>query len=389
MEVKQIYELVNAATQAAIGETAILNEDLSNLVDIGTALFNANAVDNYVRSLTDHVGKMVFVDRVYRGTAPSVLMDGWEFGSVLEKVRGEMPEATENETWELEDGQSYDPNIFYKPVASVKFFNKRVTFEIPISFTERQVKSSFSNATQMMAFISMLRTQVENSLTVKTDELIRRVINAGIGETLYAEHPDGTYTGVSGVRAINVLKEFNDANGTTLTVEQAKNKDNAEAFSRFWALTMKNTIDRMHNMSKIYNVGETAKFTPADRMKVVLLSEIKNMADVYLENGVGQFKTENIQMPAADIVSYWQGSGTAYDFDDTSAINIKTPSGHTVEASGIIGVIFDRDALGVANLDRRVTTNYNPKAEFWNEWHKFDAGYFLDMDENFVVFYMA
>ena len=145
MQVSQIAPLMNSVTAEVLGQEAItVAEDLSNVVDLGNAIFNADAVENYARKLVDHIGRMVFVDRPYTGRAPRVLMDGWEFGSVLEKVRTELPEAEENESWELEDRNSYDPNVFYQPKVSAKFFNKRVTFEVPMSFTERQVKSAFS-----------------------------------------------------------------------------------------------------------------------------------------------------------------------------------------------------------------------------------------------------
>jgi len=387
MQVTQVYEILNTITQEILGDSILVNEDLSNIVDVGRAFENAGSLDNYVRKLNDHIGKMVFVDRVYSGRAPSVLMDGWEYGSILEKVRGDLPDATENETWELQDGASYDPNIFTRPAVSVKFFNDRVTFEVPVSFTERQVKSAFSSAVQMNAFMSMIRTNVENSLTVKMDSLIMRTINAGIGETLHSEFPAGTYTGASGVRAVNLLYLYNQRFTQNLTAAAAITDP---AFIRFASYMIKNYVRRMQDMSRLFNIGGTAKFTPADRMHVVMLDEFKNAADVYLYDGLNQFNTENIRLPGSmETVAYWQGSGLAYGFADTSAINVKTPTGNTVTAGGIIGVIFDRDTLGVTNVDRRVTTNYNAKAEFFNEWHKRDAGYFLDLDENFVVFYLA
>lgn len=387
MQVTQVYDILNTITQEILGDSVIVNEDLSNIVDVGRAFENAGSLDNYVRKLNDHIGKMVFVDRVYSGRAPSVLMDGWEYGSILEKVRGDLPDATENETWELQDGASYDPNIFTRPAVSVKFFNDRVTFEVPVSFTERQVKSAFSSAVQMNAFMSMIRTNVENSLTVKMDSLIMRTINAGIGETLHSEFPAGTYTGASGVRAVNLLYLYNQRFTQTLTATAAITDP---AFIRFASYMIKNYVRRMQDMSRLFNIGGTAKFTPADRMHVVMLDEFKNAADVYLYDGLNQFNTENIRLPGSmETVAYWQGSGLGYSFADTSAINVKTPTGDTVSAGGIIGVIFDRDTLGVTNVDRRVTTNYNAKAEFFNEWHKRDAGYFLDLDENFVVFYLA
>lgn len=389
MTVEQIYNIVNTITSEVLGESVVVSEDLSNIVNIGRAFENANSLDNFVRALNDHVGRMIFVDRVYAGRAPSVLMDGWEYGSILEKVRAKLPDATENESWALEDGASYDPNIFYKPSISVKFFNDRITFEIPISITEMQVKSAFSNAGQMNSFISMIRNAVANAMTVKLDSLIMRTINAAIGETLYNEFSAGVYSNSSGIRAVNLLYLYNQTLPQAATPLVAADCLHNSDFMRFAAYTIKNYIGRMKDMSTLFNVNGTEKFTPADRMHVVMLNEFKNAADVYLYDGLNQFNTDNLRFPESESVSFWQGSGTGYEFSSTSAINIKTPSGHDVSASGIIGVIFDRDALGVANVNRRVTTNYNPKAEFWNEWHKFDAGYFLDLDENFVTFFVA
>lgn len=385
MEVKQIYQLMNTVTGEILGESAVLAEDLSNVVDIGTAIFNASAVDNYVKSLVNHIGKVIFVNRPYSGSVPSVLMDGWEYGSVLEKINAELPEATENESWELTDKTSYDPNVFYKPTVSAKFFNKRVTFEIPMSFTERQVKESFSNAEQLNGFLSMIYNAVDKSMTVKIDALVMRTINNMIGETLVADYtasPD--YTTKSGVKAVNLLYLYNQRYGTSLTAEKAVTEPE---FIRFASYEMGVYMSRMSKISNLFNIGGKDRFTPSDMLHVVMLADFKKAANVFLQSDV--FHDSFTELPNADVVPYWQGSGNGYAFNDISALNIKTASGSTVTTSGILGVMFDRDALGVTNLDRRVTTNYNPKAEFYNNWYKFDAGYFNDTNENFVVFFVA
>lgn len=384
MEVQQIYQLVNNATESILGETAVLSEDLSNIVDIGTSVFNSNAVDNYVHSLLDHIGRMVFVNRPYSGGAPSVLMDAWEYGSVLEKVRSEMPEATENETWELVDGQSYDPNIFYQPQVSAKFFNKRVTFEVPRSITEKQVKESFSNREQYNAFVSMLYNDVDKAMTVRTDSLIMRTINNMIGETLYDFSSSGAYGGSTSATVVNLLYEYNTKFSASLTPSAALTEP---AFLRYASMRMSMYITRMSKISSLFNIGQNARFTPSELLHVVLLDEFASAADVYLQSNT--FHNNFTELPNHEIVPFWQGSGLSYNFTDTSSINIKTASGHDVSASGIIGVMFDRDALGVSNYNRRVTSQYNGKAEFFNNWFKMDAGYFNDMDENFVVFIMA
>lgn len=383
MKIEQIYEIMNTVTEEVLGESVVVNEDLSNIVDVGTAIFNASAIDNYVKSLVNHIGKVIFVNRPYSGNVPSVLMDGWEYGSVLEKISAELPDAKENESWELTDGKSYDPNVFYKPVVSAKFFNKRVTFEIPMSFTERQVKESFSNAEQLNGFLSMLYNAVDKSMTVKIDELVMRTINNMIGETLvadYTETPD--FASKSGVKAVNLLYLYNQRYGTTLTAEKAITEPE---FIRFASYEMGVYVSRMSKISSLFNIGGKDRFTPSDMLHVVMLADFKKAANVFLQSDV--FHDSFTELPNADVVPYWQGSGTGYNFSDISSVNIKTASGPNVNISGILGVMFDRDALGVTNLDRRVTTNYNPKAEFYNNWYKFDAGFFNDTNENFVVFF--
>lgn len=384
MQVNQIYNIMNSVTGEILGESAILAEDLSNIVDIGTEIFNASAVDNYVRSLVNHVGKVIFVNRPYSGSVPSVLMDGWEFGSILEKVSAELPDATENESWELTDGASYDPNIFYKPTVSAKFFNKRVTFEVPMSFTERQVKESFSNAAQLNGFISMLYNAVDKSMTVKIDALVMRTINNMIGETLYSDYGATAYSSKSGVKAINLLYLYNTRYSKSLSASDALTDPD---FIRFAAFEMGVMSARLSKISTLFNIGGKDRFTPRDMLHVVMLADFKKAANVFLQSST--FHDEFTSLPDAEEVPYWQGSGTSYAFSDITNVKITTASEHSINATGILGVMFDRDALGVTNLDRRVTTNYNPKAEFYNNWYKFDAGYFNDTNENFVVFFVA
>lgn len=384
MQVKQIYGLVNEATKEVLGEEALVNEDLSNLVDVGEAIFNANKVDNYVKALVNRIGKTIFVTRAYSGSAPSVLMDKWEFGSVLQKVSADLPEASENESWELEDGASYDQDIFYKPSVEVKFYNSKTTFEVDMSFTELQLKQSFTSQEEMNSFLSMLFNEVDKSMTVKVDALVMRTINNFIAETVYAEYQGAGIGTKSGIRAVNLLKLYNTDNGTSLTADQAiRNKD----FLRYSALKLKLYAGRLKKMSRLFNIGGKARFTPKDMLHIVLLDEFESGASIYLQSDT--FNKELVQLPTAETVAYWQGSGTDYAFSNTGKIDVKTSGNHTQVVTGIIGVMFDRDALGVTCLDKRVTTHYNAKAEFYNNFYKHDAGYFNDFNENFVVFFVA
>ena len=386
MEVKQIYTLVNDITNEVLG-SAIVKEDLSNVVDVGNAVFNADKVDNYVKSLVNHIGRVIFVDRVYSGSVPSVLMDSWEFGSVLEKISCDLPTASVNRTWELINGKSYDPNVFYKPTVSVKFYNSKTTFEIPLSFTEMQIKESFSNAEQLNGFLTMLYNSVEKSMTIKLDSLIMRTINNMIGETIHHEIPESAnYSTTSTIKAVNLLKLYNDSHSTTITADKCL--DNPD-FIRYATYIISVYGERITKISNLFNIGGKDRFTPKDVLRCVLLSDFKKASEVFLKSDL--YNEQYATLPESDSVPYWQGSGTNYDFSDITKIHIQLASDNTTEIqmTGILGVMFDKDALGVSNLNRRVTTNYNPKAEFYTNFYKFEAGYFNDMNENFVVFFVA
>lgn len=374
MKVTQIYSIINDVMKETLGQDAVVNEDLSNIVDLGQDVINSDNVDNYVKKLVNHIGKVIFTDRLYSGGVPSVLMDSWEFGSILEKVSADMPEATESDTWKLENGKDYSPDIFYQPTVSAKFFNSKVTFEIPLSFTEKQVKESFSNVNQLNGFISMLNTTVENSMTVKLDNLIMRTINNMTAETIQ----DG-----NGVRAVNLLEQYNEQYGETVTAQEATKN---VSFIRFASYVISLYKDRLNKISTLFNIGGKEKFTPNDKLHLVLLSDFGKASDTFLESDT--IHNEKVTLPEYESVPYWQGSGEDYAFNSVSKIDVKTSGGNTVEQTGILGVMFDTEALGVSNLDRRVTTNYNPKAEFFTNFYKMDAGYYNDLNENFVVFYI-
>lgn len=384
MKVTQIASLLNSTLPEILGSDVVVNEDLSNVVDLGKQVVDTDNVDNYVKKLVNHIGKVIFTDRLYNGNVPSVLMDSWEFGSILEKVSADLPEAQESDTWKLENGKEYSQDVFYQPQVSAKFFNSKTTFEIPLSFTDKQVKESFSDVTQLNGFLSMLETSVANAMTIRVDNLIMKTINNMTAETLVSELGAKPDTSKTGVRAVNLLALYTQATGKTVSVENAMTDPDFIKFASYQIGIYK---DRISKISTLFNVGGKERFTPSDNNHLVLLSDFAKASDVFLASDT--YHNEKVALPENETVPFWQGSGTKYAFEDTSSIDVKTSSGKTVKFGGIIGVMFDTNALGVSNLDQRVTSNYNAKAEFYTNYYKMDAGYYNDLNENFVVFFVG
>lgn len=378
MKVTQIKDLVNSSLKEVNGSSVLLKEDLSNVVDIGKELLNNDDVDNFVKKLVDRVGKTVFNDRVYQGSAPSVLMDAWEYGSVVEKIDSDLPKVEENDSWKLEDGKSYDQDIFYQPKVSAKFFNSKTTFDIPMSFTKTQVESAFNSPAELNSFISMLMVKTQNAMTVNLDGLIMKTINNFTANVINAK---------KGMQVVNLLDLYNKTTQTKVTVDNALTSPD---FIKFANLMINTYRDRLTKMSTLFNEAGLNKFTPVDNQHLVILSDLASASKVYLESDT--YNQDNVKITNYDTVPYWQGSGTTYNFKDTSKIDVAIKDGaqtKEVIQSGILGVLFDTSALGVSCQNPRTTTAVNARAEFYTNFNKYDAMYYNDLNENFVVFMIA
>ena len=394
MDVTQVATLVNSVNNEIIGASALLEENLSNVIDVGKAVFDATSYDKYVAALVDHIGKVIFVDRKYSGELASLYRDNWEYGAVMEKIYvTDMPVAVENDTWKLTNGTSYDPNVFTQPNVAAKFYNKKTTFEVDLSIADIQVRSAFDSATQLNAFISMLMNSVDTAINIRLEGLAERVVNTLIANTIYDDIPDLDLK-KTGTKAINLLKLYNDQfdpNGSNPLL--AADALYTPEFIRFASMVMGKTLDRITKPSILFNCGSLLRHTPRTMQHFILLSDFKRAAESYLYSDT--YHENFVELDNSATVPYWQGSGTDYGFNSISKIHldIVDPTDDTktveVEVDGVIGVAFDHWAGGITNDKRRVTSNYNAKAEFTNMFYKQDANYFVDLNENCVVFFIG
>lgn len=377
MKVTQLKDLVNNAVKETVGTSELLKEDLSNVVDVGQSIIGSENVDNYVKKLIDRIGKTVFNTKVYKGSVPSVLMSSWDFGSILEKIDVETPEAQENDSWNLVDGKSYDQDVFYQPKVSAKFFNSKTTFSIPMSFTKRQVMESFNSASELNGFITMLQNSVTNAMNINIDNLTMRTINSMTASVINGGKP---------LQKVNLLADYNKLAGTTLAADKALTTPDFIKYANFVINTYKG---RLAKLSTLFNVGAKQRFTPTSDQHLVLLSDFASAGKSYLE--ADTIHNENVSLNNYEEVAYWQATGTKYDFNSVSSIDVAVKDNATtkeVKQGGILGILFDSDALGVACSNQRTTTSTNARAEFYTNYAKFDAMYFNDLDQNFVVFYI-
>lgn len=391
MQVNQIYSILNDIMCEVTGQLVpqgddpdvlIVQEDLSNIVDIGNAVFNNNWRDNYVKAMINRIGREVFVDRTYEGYAPSVLRDAWEYGSIMAKTRCKIFDAKANPSWNLTAGQTVNQFEFNPPTVYEKFYNSKTAWQIDCSFTEVQLRESFTSAAAMNRFYSMIENRIAQSMTIYTDSLIMRTINNFIGEKIYASN---------GV--IDLLAEYNSQLETPISAAAAMR---SKEFLRFAALTIALFVERFRAPSANFNImdgeDENVTFTPREFAHLVLHSDLAKAMEVYLQSDT--YHNDLVKIGEYETVPFWQIQGDKYQLANTSRIDVKLASStslssKTVNRNYIVGVLFDRDALGVLNDNRRTTSAYNANGEYWTNFYKVDTSFFNDLAENGLIFVLG
>ena len=375
-KVEQIYTLVNETAKESMGEKAIAVKDVSSLIALGdSVLSSASDTENFLNTLVDRIARTVFSVRRYETDTEGMVRHPFEFGCIVQKIYVDMPEAKQNNSWEI-GKEGYTP-VFapvIKPTAKQKLFKGITTWEVDVTIPDYMLRTAFLNETSMATFIDAIFTAMDNMITLALENNANLTRASFIARKLKGGKPCG---------AINLLHEYNTLTSASLTVESAMM--NAEFLA--WASRAINLwVKRMSKMSVLFNEEGYKRHTPKDKIVVNLLQDFTSACDTFL--GANTFHDELIKLPMYDSVAYWQGAGESFDFNDTSAIKVKIDESNTIEKKGIIGIVYDYEAMGVTLNERRSTSERNNHDEYTNYYNKANIGYFNDMSENGIVFYL-
>lgn len=380
---KQIATILNEISDEVLGSDVIFAEDLSDIVDKGQTFMGVvsdnKAYDSVIGAIINKVGKTIIVDREYNQSTPDLVRDSWEYGSILEKIRIDVPEATENATWGLEAGKKYDDILKYDPPeVSATFFNKRVTFSIKMSYpAEYTLNESFKSASAINRFFSAIANRIRTGMTFYTANMSQRCLN--------------NFAILSASRRVNLLALYNNQFNTALTASEAMTN---REFFRFTAMVISMYSDYLVRLSTQFNNGDYKTFTPKNKQHFCVLSMFAKGIDTYSLSDT--YHNEFVKLIKYETVPYWQGIGTtkagdtltdSYSFGAVSTISATPSDGDTpVTLSGVVGVLFDRDGAVVCNENERVTTFYNAENETTKYYYKWDCCYQNDPAENCIVF---
>ena len=388
MKVNQISGLLNSVFGEVLGDTGLISEDLSNLVSAGTVITSStdfgDNFDNYAKAIVDKVGKTIFADRIYRAKDLGIWRDYFEYGSVLEKIRVDVGEYEDNCEWDLtkmgttgldynEKIQNHIEELFKFVPANVraKYFNLKTTFKTVISITRKQLKSAFDSASSMARFIGMIENRILSKMEIAKEELQRRAIGNFIGTKI-----------ATNSNVVDLKAAFEAAGGAVIASFDAA-LQNAD-FLRFAAKRI--TMDRefMTQPSKIYNDGQFYSHTPVEDSRLIVLSDLDAGLKFNLYGDT--YNEEFVKLNNYVTIPFWQGTGTDMGLAARSALKITTSGGQTVDKSGIIGVLFDRDGIMACNEDPEVRSQYNADGNFTNFFYCYDASFYNDFDENGIIY---
>lgn len=394
MKVKQISTMLNSIYGEVLGETNLFKEDLSNIVSAGQIITASTAFgenfDNYVGKIIDKVGRVIVVDRVFRKKDLGIWRDSWEYASMLEKIRCEVGDFTNNDEWVLLDGTDAgtDPDYnatdivdklfkFVPPTVQSKYFNMKTTFRNKISITRKQLRSAFRSGSEMARFIAMIENRIRTKMEIGNQELERRVV---------------TNLACAAYKASNVV-DLKSVLGSNLSFEAAL-KD--QATLRGIAETITMTRKLMEEPSKLYSITKGfMNFTPEEDSITIILTDVDNALRFNLYGST--YNEEFVKLEGYKTVPYWQGrkeSGGANDALATRAsVNAKAvingqsgPTTGDVAIDNLVGIVFDRDAAMICNEDPEVRSQYNADGNFTNFFYNYDCSYYNDFDENAIVF---
>ena len=367
MTTNQIYSLVNSVNAQAFGSSALTATDTSSLISLGNqVLASNNNTEAFLNVLAQRIGRTILRFREYRNKLDDMVLNDFEYVAILQKIKVEMPIAEQDESYGLTNGASVDHYVVAKPDVIQKLFVTRTPYQYKITIQRSTLKEAFLSADAMGAFIGTVFGEVRNAIEVSLENLGRVTLATAIAEA------DGTG------RTINLVTDYNAETGQSLTAATAMH----DAAFLAYAIARMNTVrDGMQDMSEVYNDGTTATFTPAEDMRVRVLSSFHRRLETVVQYAA--FHDELVEYDGKyTTINYWQAEQTP------GSVNIKRPSdGTTKTVANVVAIIADREAMGIYKIDEEVaTTPVNAAGLYYNTYYHEKQLWFIDLSENCIVF---
>ena len=384
----QIYSIVNEVAKQAMGSKSITAVDNRGLVALGRTVLGSNETkNNFINALTDRIGRTIVSFRAYHSHFPDFERDAIEWGNILQKLKVGMPDAEEDQSFNLVDGSSVDQYKINKAKTNQLLFTTESPWQTHITVHLDELEKAFVDSTAMGTFISGMFGEVQNRIELAMENLSMTCVNNYIGE-VYARRT------LRPNRVINLVTEYKDKTGVDHTTEPLNALDDEE-FLKYVVRRINSISTTMEYMTlNTYNdettgidtnsTGVYTRHTPKSEQRMMLYIDLVNALRTNINS-----KAFNMEQVAIDIpfktVPFWQSLTTP------TGINIDVASsGDQTTVSLVMGIMYDREAMGTFKKKyTSLTTPINAAGKYYNVFYHMITMYFNDLSENAVVFLLA
>lgn len=397
MDTNQIYTIVNEVNAEAFGSEAIDVIDAQGLISLGNSVLSSTGnTEAFLNTLVQRIGRTIISFRQYRNKLADMVVNDFEYGAILQKIRVHLTDAETDPAYALTDGQSVDPWTINKPDVEQKLFVTRTPYMFHVTIARKQLKEAFLSESAMGAFIGAVFGQVRNSIEVSLENLGRLCIANMMAEFTPFTPEAGDDTPATTLNhEVALCTLYNTARGYHGVIPGEGGAADTPAsagyveadtclfdddFLRFAVKTMKSYSDNFTDMSTLYNDGEIETFTPREDQRLKVLSSFERALETVVQYSA--FNEEMVRLNAFATLNFWQSAQTA----DTVKVE-RASDGVTVTIENVVGVLYDRDALGIYKRDEDVlTTPVNAKGLYYNTFYHQIELWFNDTSENFIFF---
>ena len=376
MELIQISTLLNdAIVPNMLGEDTTIAEDLSNVVELGTAIddLTGDEVQNFAKNLLVGVARNVFDTRKYRSETYGLMNDSREYGGVIQRVKAKLLDTVDSHIWTLENGVDYFDGKYHGIETDVKVYSKDSAFKIPNSIPSEMFKQYFTTADGVRSFISLIENTVDNTLTLNLNGLARTTLQQ-LAST------------IADTRSINLLTIYNTNAGTTLTADEALHN---ASFLRWSAQQIVRLRNLTRDYNEKYNDGTIPTFTPSEDLRVTLLDEFASALMFNMESDT--FHNDLVSVGEYNTINFWQNASTDLlpSLSETAEIKTVVGEGEPTTITNVVGMIYDRYTAGLtARLDK-VTATYIGAEDFTNYYHHVANSRFIDTRNTAILLRLA
>jgi len=376
MKLTQIATLLNETlVPNYLGQETTIAEDLSNVVELGTAIADLSGDEclNFAKDFVVGVARNYMDTRKYKSETYGLMNDAREYGGVIQRVKARLFDAEDSPIWSLQNGTDYMDGVYRGADFDAKIYSKDTVFMIPNSIPTEMYKQFFTSADGVRSFVAMIESTVDNSLATQLNSLARATLQQLIATS-------------AGSRSVSLLSMFNDQMGLTggdaLTADKALYN---APFLRWSAEQIMRLRDLTQEMNEKYNDGTIQTFTPAEDLRVTLLSQFARAIEFNME--ADTFHNDLVSVGEYNKINFWQNASSDLlpNLGKTAEVVTKIGDAEPVTVSNVVGLIYDRYSAGMcARLDK-ITADYIPKGDFTNYFHHVANSRFVDTRNTALV----